>query len=70
MGEGKQHYTKKKKQWIKMNNKISNEGEKQVKESYTEIVNRYMEEYCNSLVGVNRIFSISLNLGIGSALTS
>jgi len=59
---------KHKKTWYNSNNRPHNSTNNNIKTLYTEIVNKYMEEYCNSLAGVNRIFIISLNIGIGSAL--
>jgi hypothetical protein len=58
---------KDKKQW---NNTKNINTQDTVKDRYPEIVNKYMGEYTNLLEGVEKMFTISINInGYGNALT-
>jgi hypothetical protein len=64
---GKKH----KKQWQRQKQNTANQKEDQeIKDRYPLIINKYMAEYINNLAGLEKMFTISINInGYGSALT-
>lgn len=69
--EKKEKITKKdKRSWSKRVQSPNSNEIDEIKLTYPEITNKYMNEFINSSMHIDKIFTISLNLGIGSALAN